>query len=161
MEIEVPVSRPQTFYPNKSKKCQPLHLDTVLMAVYYPATLGTGHGEDPAGYKKWSRLTWLPRPRLNSAKGYARFGGSSLAIPWILMTACFTKLPAFRNAKLATHWPLSPENKRRRGEEWQRQGPAPDGELSKPCCPLMIFSHGLGGSRTCYSSICGEVSQNL
>jgi platelet-activating factor acetylhydrolase len=74
MEIEVPVARPRTFYTHEESGIS-LHLDTVLMAVYYPAALGTGHGLAPDGSKKWSRQLWLPRPRAESAKGYGKFAG--------------------------------------------------------------------------------------
>lgn len=68
----------------------------------------------------------------------------------------FTKLPAFRNAKLAQHWPPD-QNSREGGYETKnRAGAPPPGEPELPCFPLLIFSHGLGGTRRCYSSVCGE-----
>ena len=73
------------------------------------------------------------------------------------VTAAFTKLPAFRNAHLANHWPPN-ENSRDAGtyQQKNRAGKPPPGEPKKPCFPLLIFSHGLGGTRTTYSSVCGE-----
>lgn len=35
-------------------------------------------------------------------------------------------------------------------------GIAPPGEPDMPIFPMLIFSHGLGGTRTTYSSVCGE-----
>lgn len=73
------------------------------------------------------------------------------------MTTAFTKLPAFRNARLADHWPPN-KNSREAGtyQQKNRAGTPPPGEPKKPCFPLLIFSHGLGGTRTTYSSVCGE-----
>lgn len=37
-----------------------------------------------------------------------------------------------------------------------QQGSPPEGMGKEPIFPLLIFSHGLGGSRTAYSSLCSE-----
>jgi platelet-activating factor acetylhydrolase len=100
----------------------------------------------------------MPRPRAATAKGYAKY----LHIPalpvtaYLACTSLFTKLPAFRNAKLAAHWPedirsdSGPTGQKAREEEGD--------PTSQPRFPVIIFSHGLGGSRLCYSSICGELA---
>ncbi|KAF2668799.1 hypothetical protein BT63DRAFT_426065 [Microthyrium microscopicum] len=161
MELEIPVTNPRTFYTHPSTE-DTIRLETVHLALYYPAAIGTGRGEDPAGHKKWSRQTWLPRPRSQVAKGYGKFAGVGAAgIPWFLLTTWFTKLPAWRNARLAKYWPPPQDVK---GEEtegnergkWHMEGEAPPGAQGRPTFPTMIFSHGLGGSKTAYSSLCGE-----
>lgn len=157
MEIEVPAENPRSFSKITRHKHHLIRLETVLMTIYYPSAFGTGAGKAPSGSQHWSRETWLPRPRLQTAYGYGKFAGiGSLAVPLFAATTMFTKLPAFRNAAPAQHWPPY-KNMRVGGTAVKNQeGPPPEGEPEQPIFPMMIFSHGLGGSRTMYSSLCGE-----
>lgn len=75
MDIEVPVREPRHFSDITRKKKHLLELETVLFSVFYPSGFGSGQGMSPEGMKKWSRPTWLPRPRIEVAKGYGRFAG--------------------------------------------------------------------------------------
>lgn len=149
MDIEIPAASPRPFSNIKRHGQHLLQLKTVLVAVYYPSAFGSGAGKDPAGYATWSRETWLSRPRFKTAQGYGLFSGLPqwIAVLWFLVSTWFTKIPAFRNAALATHWPLPQDS-----NGWNQRGSPPE----EPAFPLMIFSHGMGGSRTAYSSLCGE-----
>jgi platelet-activating factor acetylhydrolase len=75
MDIEVPVRDPRTFSEIKRHHRHLLELETVLFTVFYPSGFGSGQDPSPEGDKKWSRGTWLPRPRIDVAKGYGKFAG--------------------------------------------------------------------------------------
>lgn len=158
MEIEVAAEKPRTISHIKRNGRHLLQLETVLFTLYYPAALGTGSGKAPGGQKKWSRETWLPRPRKETAKGYARFAGipELLSIGVFGATAMLTKLRAFRNSPPARHWPPEGNSKKRGYKVKNESGPPPEGLNREPIFPLLMFSHGLGGSRTAYSSLCTE-----
>ena len=158
MDIEIPAESPRPISHIKRDGRHVLRLETVLFTLYYPAAFGAGVGKDPAGYKKWSRETWLPRPRPETAKGYAKFAGIPGWMGEALFgtTTAFTKLQAFRNTPPATHWPPEGNSKRNGIKIKNQRGEPPEGASEEPKFPLLMFSHGLGGTRTCYSTMCTE-----
>ena len=81
------------------------------------------------------------------AQGYGRFAGVGSLISPIFVPTMFTKLPAFRNASISSELPVPGE---------PGEGDGAGGTAEAPKFPLMIFSHGLGGTKTAYSSVCGE-----
>lgn len=158
MEIEVPAENPHTISHITRDGRHLLQLETVLFTLYYPAALGSGSGPAPNGEKKWSRETWAPRPRKETAKGYAKFAGIPewTGVAWTGATAMLTKLRAYRNTPPAIHWPPEGNSKKHGYKVKNEQGPPPEGIDRDPIFPLMMFSHGLGGSRTAYSTLCTE-----
>jgi platelet-activating factor acetylhydrolase len=91
MDIEVPAREPRTFSEIKRNHMHLLELETVLFSVYYPSDFGSGHGTSPEGEKKWGRATWLPRPRVEVAKGYGKFAGIP-ALPTIGWFGSFSSI---------------------------------------------------------------------
>lgn len=67
-----------------------------------------------------------------------------------------TKLRAFRNSPPAKHWPPEGNAKKHGYKVKNESGSPPEGMHDEPTFPLLMFSHGLGGSRTAYSSLCCE-----
>ena len=158
MEIEVPARNPQVFSHITRKHRHMLQLETVLMTVYYPSKRGAD--DSPKRKGRSSRELWLGRPRLRISEGYGHFAGiGKLSVP-LFFPVLFTKLPAYRNGPIATHWAPSVDTKAAGVKVKTQTGSRPEGAPLEPSFPLILFSHGLGGTRTMYSSVCGEFASH-
>ncbi|KKZ65865.1 hypothetical protein EMCG_08370 [[Emmonsia] crescens] len=101
-------------------------LSTILFRVFYPAD-----NVDPAS----KPVYWIPDPQVSFTGGLAEFLGAPKRLSSILgllpNTIKWTKMPAYRDAPLKSS------------------------TFSSKRWPVMIFSHGIGGSRYMYSYLLG------
>ena len=109
-------------------------ITTSSFRLFYPC---------PKEQKTTKHIHWLPDPQSEYLKAYYSF---LQAKPWLaslltwipfLRLIQYTTIPAIRDAELLEP---PPKNEGR----W----------------PVMIFSHGLGGSRNAYSHICGSLASH-
>ncbi|KAK7721767.1 hypothetical protein SLS57_005116 [Botryosphaeria dothidea] len=105
-------------------------VSTVSFRVFYPCESGSQE----------RAVQWVPTPQRGYVSAYARFLGAGSAFAQMFayfpQLLYYTTIPVRRNARL-----LQPPTKSSR---W----------------PVMIFSHGLGGTRNAYSHICGSISSH-
>ncbi|KAL0573965.1 hypothetical protein V5O48_007980 [Marasmius crinis-equi] len=111
-----------------------LLLEEVAFTAYYPAEVDS----------KTSRkgLHWITRPLSLALQGFIQFSGvksywitRGILAPLVYVYGRLIQIPVYANARLLR--PKTAEKK-----QW----------------PLVIFSHGLGGSRTAYSQICSRIA---
>lgn len=106
--------------------------DTVQFRVFYPCQQEEG--------RTYKQPSWLPSPQRAHVSAYSKFlgAGSALAeaISFFPNLLYHIAIPAWKNAPL-----LPPTTSSKR---W----------------PVMVFSHGLGGSRNAYSHICGSIASH-
>ncbi|KAJ6264458.1 hypothetical protein Dda_0604 [Drechslerella dactyloides] len=141
IDLELPVA---PFVEGGLSPPCPSHADipTVQMRVFYPAKLK----EDSAKYDRGDgNANWVPSPRKEYFAAYARFCGAGDWLANVLSLlprhVYHTKLPVLAGHKLL------PEHSR-----------LPEDEKSDNKLPVVIFSHGLGGTRNAYSYLTASLA---
>ncbi|KAF9247381.1 platelet-activating factor acetylhydrolase [Melanogaster broomeanus] len=128
------LSRAKVSSTASSESEDALVLREVVFTAFYPADVQSE--STPKG------LSWLLRPLSESYRGYVRFSGLS---SWLLWPVVY-----IYGALLKALHPDAP-----------LLNPHTIDDRSKPSpWPLVIFSHGLGGSRTAYSQICTRMASS-
>ncbi|GAA5992039.1 hypothetical protein JCM10908_000709 [Rhodotorula pacifica] len=163
LDLELPVDQPRSFGDAtlKSTGKPALQLDTVLVTLYYPA--------DPHQGGAGTRQPWVERPLSQTAAGYARFANQR---PWLFKALVWlfardVRLPVEADRPLVpaaavasgTSSPAATADARSHDSQDTvigDEGALPRGSKSR--LPVVIFSHGLSGTRTTYSQWCGEIA---
>ncbi|GLB33971.1 putative platelet-activating factor acetylhydrolase, isoform II [Lyophyllum shimeji] len=113
-----------------------LFFEEVAFTAYYPA--------DTSRLKR-KGLDWIIRPLKEFLRGFAKFTRIPYWVLWpiVYLFGSFIQIPVYPNAPLANPRATMSSDKEETGaQQW----------------PLVIFSHGLGGSRTAYSQICSRLA---
>lgn len=115
-------------------------LREVAFTAYYPA--------ESSSKTTNKGLHWIVRPLKESLHGIARFLSlpSWLLYPIIYLIGAFLKIPVYPNAPLLNPTTIDSSDSERISpiHQW----------------PLVMFSHGLGGSRTAYSQLCSRLASS-
>ncbi|KAI8933760.1 hypothetical protein NX059_009473 [Plenodomus lindquistii] len=126
----VDVEIPTSELQSPTDDAPPAELPTVAFRMFYPCKQDSDQ----------KAVKWIPSPQRETIAAYAKFLGANSAfagvfalIPQLLY---YISMPVHQNADL-----LEPPTKSR---QW----------------PVMVFSHGLGGSRNAYSHICGSLASH-
>ena len=109
----------------------------VLARIYYPSMRAVREEAAAGGEDAWQgRSHWIPSPAYYPGYGYY------LKMPWYISS------PLFR--LVAGNTPI-----------WAvENAPVLKGEGAEFGTPLVIFSHGLAGIRTTYSTLCTDLASH-
>lgn len=126
----VDVEIPTSGLESPTGDAPPAHLPTVAFRMFYPCKQDSDQ----------NAVKWIPSPQRDMIAAYAKFLGANsifagvfALIPQLLY---FITMPVHQNADILQ----SPS----KSKQW----------------PVMVFSHGLGGSRNAYSHICGSLASH-
>ncbi|SCZ91003.1 BZ3500_MvSof-1268-A1-R1_Chr1-3g02466 [Microbotryum saponariae] len=157
LDVEVPVPEPRSFGTAllRTTNEPALQLDTILCTLFYPV--------DPQNSEGKGRMPWVQRPIFTTAQGYAH---SLQQKTWLLRLAMvvFARnkyLPAEIDAPLLPGTPSAAgaqHSTPERSSSSTSPKTANPNSSSSSAFPLLIFSHGLSGTRTTYSQYCGELA---
>jgi platelet-activating factor acetylhydrolase len=119
-----------------------------LFTIYYPSDIDQSK-DKMADDVPYSNVSWMGRPKRKTLAGFLQYMGTYGSLAYVASPAVLAllsaKMPAFAGASLA-----DPSSDKARAS--RTTDPVESGNFgSKPTqFPLIIFSHGLAGSRLSY-----------
>ncbi|KAF2820623.1 hypothetical protein CC86DRAFT_360440 [Ophiobolus disseminans] len=126
----VDIEIPTSELENPSANAPPTDTPTVAFRVFYPAKQDSNE----------KGVRWIASPQREYISAYAKFLGANSAFAGVFsllpQLLYYISMPVHQNADI-----LEPPTKSTR---W----------------PVMMFSHGLGGTRNAYSHICGSLASH-
>ncbi|KAB2106637.1 hypothetical protein AG0111_0g5256 [Alternaria gaisen] len=126
----VDVEIPTSDLESPSANAPPGDLPTIAFRIFYPCKQDSNE----------KAVRWIPSPQREYVSAYARFLGANSAFAGVFSALpqllYYISMPVHQNAELLAPPPKS--------ERW----------------PVMMFSHGLGGTRNAYSHICGSLASH-
>jgi len=147
VDVEIPVAN----LPSPSPAPDP-KLSTVHFRIFYPC-------EEPQKHPK--RTYWIPDPQREYLGAYARFlgAGPSVAELFSCVERAHTSSHAIKanGTVVSRYLPRLLYHVTMPVFQGARLLPAP---TKKKRWPVMVFSHGLGGSRNAYSHLLGSLSSH-
>lgn len=154
-DLEVPLPKPLIFGTSKLKGTngQPaFQLETVLCTLFYPVNSDVSSGKGKG--KKYANPYWLERPNSEISAGYLKFAGKHNASKFysiVLATFVFLfgrsiTIPCLSAAPIAS------------GTSAAQASDASSKNEDIEKYKVIIFSHGLAGTRRTYSQYCGEMA---
>ncbi|GFZ50791.1 LOW QUALITY PROTEIN: hypothetical protein JCM24511_08549 [Saitozyma sp. JCM 24511] len=152
--------------PTLSSTSKPLfNTQCVGYAVFYPVVEPSRRWWGGGSGRRWTR--WLPDPTVEMERGYEKFLGRK-GLGWICGPCpVLSSLPFFQRCRRScadlVHMILFSQARREPSSSLTDQFPgAPLAPLAPPPSgskyPLVIFSHGLAGTRNTYSQYCSALA---
>lgn len=145
IDIEIPCEGHTSGVVNKEGE-PAFEVSTVLFSLFYPTN------EDAVSK---TRHPWVPKPLSLRGEGYARLAGINNFLMNRILTFGVWSLVGSTEIPAQVDTPIHGTVKTY--VDYKAEHPI-DGDYGRPKFPVIVFSHGVAGSRTDYTAYCSEVA---